>query len=63
MEEGRENREFDHDYLCELLEQQNGMLIELVGLLTSPITINVSTNGGTAVATSIVLIPGTVQNN
>ena len=35
----------------------------LVELFQNPITVNVSTNGGPAVATTIILIPVTPQNN
>ena len=63
MTDERENREFDHDYLCELLENQNELLSALNLLLTSPIHVNVSTNGGTAVATTITLTNPIIQNN
>ena len=52
----REEDEFHRDHCEELMET-------LVELLSSPITINVSTNGGPAVPTTIILIAGTVQNN
>ena len=59
----READEFHRDYLCEMLEKQNELLEAVALLLASPITINVVTNGGPAVPTTIILIPGTVQNN
>jgi hypothetical protein len=39
------------------------VLDALVALLSSPITVNVTINGGPAVATTITLIPGIPQNN
>jgi hypothetical protein len=52
----REEDEYHRDHCEEILDA-------LVALLSSPITINVVTNGGPAVATTITLIPGTPQNN
>ena len=46
-----------------LLEKIDRHLEELVDLWTSPITLNVSINGGEPVATTIVLIPGTPKEN
>ena len=59
----REGDEFHRDYLCEMLEQQNELLTSIVSLLSSPITINVVTNGGPAVATTMHLNPETPQPN
>ena len=52
----REEDEYHRDHCEEVLDA-------LVVLLSSPITINVVTNGGPAVPTTIILIAGTVQNN
>lgn len=56
MRERDDEGDFHHDHCDEILER-------LLELLSSPITINVVTNGGPAVATTIKLIPGIPQNN
>jgi hypothetical protein len=59
----REGDEFHRDYLCEMLEKQNELLEAIALLLASPITINVVTNGGPAIATTMNLTAGPPQPN
>ena len=54
---------FDHDEDEYHRNHCEEVLDQLVTLLSSPITVNVTINGGPAVATTITLIPGTPQNN
>jgi hypothetical protein len=56
MRDRGDEDEYHRNHCEEVLDQ-------LVTLLSSPITVNVSTNGGPAVATTITLIPGIPQNN
>jgi len=52
----RDEDEYHRNHCEEVLDA-------LVALLSSPITVNVTINGGPAVATTITLIPGIPKDN